>query len=271
MNNFFKGIIIGAAKIMPGVSGSVLAISLGVYHKCIEILSNFYKMNKKQFIYIFPIIIGVLIGILAFSLILSNVYQRYYLATILLFVGFIIGDVYRDVCVNLKKDIPFYILLLLMSLCLPFFNTSGLNIKNDYLLFTVLGMIESFTMIIPGISGTAILISLNLYDTYLNFIVSLSNPYFLFSHIGLFLTYTLSLVIFGFVTIKLVSYLFNKIKCFPSIIRSLLIISIIIMIKKAILSISCFNDVLIGIVMFIIGLAISYILGKVLSNKNKSI
>ena len=256
---------------MPGVSGSVLAISLGVYSNCIKILNKFYKMTKKEFTYIFPIIIGVVIGILSFSLILRSVYQQYYLVTILLFSGFIIGDIYKEVCVNLKKDIPFYIFILLFILCLPFFNINELNIKNDYLLFTVLGMIESFTMIIPGISGTAILISLNLYDTYLNFIVSLANPSYLFSHIGIFLSYTFSLIIFGFITIKLVAYLFSKIKWFNSIIRSLLIISVIAMLQKAIIDISCFEDVFVGIIMFIIGFIISYMLGKVLSNKNKSI
>lgn len=271
MINFFKGIIIGAAKIMPGVSGSVLAISLGVYSNCINILNRFYKMTKKEFVYIFPIIIGVLCGILGFSLVLSSVYHKYYFATILLFTGFIIGDIYKDISVNLKKDIPFYLIVLFIIFCLPFFNIKGLNIENEYLLFTVLGMIESFTMIIPGISGTAILISLNLYDTYLNFIVSLANPSFLFSHLDILIIYSLSLIVFGFITIKMIAYLFSKLKCFNSIIRSLLIISIIVMVKKVIPDVSGFTDVLYGIGISFIGFLISYILGKVLSNKNKSI
>ena len=44
---FLKGIIIGIGKIIPGVSGSMLAISMGIYDKAIEYICNF-KNNKKE-------------------------------------------------------------------------------------------------------------------------------------------------------------------------------------------------------------------------------
>ena len=37
-----KGFLIGMAKIIPGVSGAVLAISLGIYDKCIKAITNFF-------------------------------------------------------------------------------------------------------------------------------------------------------------------------------------------------------------------------------------
>ena len=47
MLNLLKGFIIGIGKIIPGVSGSVLAITLGVYDKSVEYINNF-KHNKKE-------------------------------------------------------------------------------------------------------------------------------------------------------------------------------------------------------------------------------
>ena len=46
MKNFIKGFIVGIGKIIPGVSGAMLAISMGIYDKSIEYICNF-KNNKK--------------------------------------------------------------------------------------------------------------------------------------------------------------------------------------------------------------------------------
>ena len=267
IKRFIKGILIGIAKITPGISGSILAISLGIYSKCINILSKFYKMTKDELRYIFPIFMGVLIGALGFSVIIDSVYKKCYLATILLFTGFIIGDMHKEITVNLKKDIPFYIIGILAFLILPIFDIHGLNFKNQHLLFSVLGLIESFTMIIPGISGTAILMSLDLYDVYLDFMVSLINPEYWISHMGIISIYTMSMVVSGFLTIKLVALLYSKFKCFSSIIRTLMMIAIFVMVKKALLSITWYGDVILGITMLIIGILLSYLFNKMLSKK----
>ena len=46
MIDILKGILIGIGKILPGISGSLIAISLGVYYKSIHIIGNIYKINK---------------------------------------------------------------------------------------------------------------------------------------------------------------------------------------------------------------------------------
>ena len=68
MINFFKGLIIGIGKIIPGVSGSVLALLLGVYKKSIEYINNF-KNNKKESIkYLLPLGAGTLLSIILLKL-----------------------------------------------------------------------------------------------------------------------------------------------------------------------------------------------------------
>ena len=62
-----KGIIIGIGKIIPGVSGSMLAISKGIYQKLIDSINNFFKDIKNNSIFLIKVIIGTLISIIFFS------------------------------------------------------------------------------------------------------------------------------------------------------------------------------------------------------------
>lgn len=232
MSNFVKGIIIGIAKILPGVSGSVIAISLDVYHRCIEILNNFYKMTKNDLKFIFPIFLGIIVGILGFCICLKSVYDNFYFPIMLLFIILIVKESYKDITVNLKRDILFYIIFIILYFALQKFSFFELNFQNKYILYGFIACVEAFTMIIPGISGSAILISLGLYEVYLTFISSLININYLINNLDIVLVYSVFLLISSFITIKLVYKLYEKNKCFNSIIRVLMFFSIMAMIKS---------------------------------------
>ena len=62
-----KGFIVGIAKIIPGVSGAMLAISLGIYEDSIKAINNIFKNPIKSILYLTPIGIGVLMAITIFS------------------------------------------------------------------------------------------------------------------------------------------------------------------------------------------------------------
>lgn len=264
IKNFLKGLLIGCAKVIPGVSGSVVAISLNVYFKSLEIINKFYCVNKSELKIFLPIFFGVLIGILLFSAVINSVYQKFYLFIILLFTGFIIGETYKSVIVNVKKDIFCYIFAILFILILPFFDIKHIDCNNKNFLYPLLGMVEAVTMIIPGISGTAILMSLDLYDVYLKFIISLSNINFLISNIKNILLYSISLVVAGYFTIKIIFKMYNKYSFLSSIIRSLTLITIIVMLKKAIFDIN-FN--MLYILILILGFVLANLFNKLI-NKN---
>ena len=66
MLNLLKGFIIGIGKIIPGVSGSVLAITLGVYDKSVEYINNFKSNKKESLKYLLPLGIGIIISIIIF-------------------------------------------------------------------------------------------------------------------------------------------------------------------------------------------------------------
>ena len=62
-----KGIIVGLGKIIPGVSGAMLAITLDIYDKCIEAISNFTKKIKENIYFLGYIGIGIILSVGLFS------------------------------------------------------------------------------------------------------------------------------------------------------------------------------------------------------------
>ena len=88
-----KGFIIGIAKIIPGVSGAVLAISMGLYDKAINAITEFFSNSKKNIAFLLPIAIGVIIAMIIGSSIVISSLTNHYLATMLFFIGLIGGSI----------------------------------------------------------------------------------------------------------------------------------------------------------------------------------
>ena len=65
--NIIKGVMIGIANIIPGVSGGTMAVSLGIYDRLIGAVSGLFKEFKKSIAFLIPIIIGCGIGIVGFT------------------------------------------------------------------------------------------------------------------------------------------------------------------------------------------------------------
>ena len=90
---FIKGLIIGIGQIIPGVSGGMLAISLGLYEKGINAISNFFSNVKENLKFLVPIALGIITSILYISKVIKYFLSAYYLPTMLLFIGLIVGGV----------------------------------------------------------------------------------------------------------------------------------------------------------------------------------
>ena len=93
--NFFiqliKGILIGAGAILPGISSGVLCVILGIYEKIVDSILNFFKDIKRNFIFLFPIILGIAIGVVLFSRILIFLFNEYPNQSKSIFAGLILG------------------------------------------------------------------------------------------------------------------------------------------------------------------------------------
>lgn len=180
-----KGMIIGLGKIIPGVSGSLLAMSLGVYEKSIYKIRYFKKEIQENILYFFFLGIGILIAIIFGSKIILYFLNHYYVLTIFLFIGLILGivpSVYKKVK---KKDIKYYIVTILTVivtlLLLNFKNINNFVYENNFvsnIQILLMGFIEAFTMIVPGISGTAIFLILGYYEFIMSLFSNISSIIF---------------------------------------------------------------------------------------------
>lgn len=84
-----RGVAIGVANVIPGVSGGTMAVSMGVYDKIIGAVSGLFKHFKQSILTLLPLGVGMGIGIVAFGYALRYLLAEHTLATCLTFVGLI--------------------------------------------------------------------------------------------------------------------------------------------------------------------------------------
>ena len=266
-----KGLIIGIGKIIPGVSGSMLAISMGVYQKMIDSINNFFKDIKDNFLYLFKIGIGVLISIVFFSRIILKCLNNYYIITIFLFIGLIIGS-FKDIKKEIKyRNNKIVFITLFITLLLGLINISNeLNIENkflNFLYFLVAGFIDAFTMVVPGISGTATLMMIGAYNKLMGTFSNLLNLTLFVDNFFIMLPFAIGIAIGTIFTVKLISYLFKYYKDNTySAIIGFSISTIILMAIKCINSRYTLLNLILAIIMLFIGIFISKKINHYISN-----
>ena len=175
------GMAMGVANVIPGVSGGTIAIIFNIYDKLMDCITTNIKLIIKNLNFLLPLGIGVGIGILGLSKIMEILFQNYPQQTFFGFIGIIIGSlplIYskavsgNDKNLSVSSIIAFIVTLLLMVL-LSFVNADK---EAGKVLFTTLTpfsfialfvsmLIATATMIIPGISGSMILIVMGMYQT----------------------------------------------------------------------------------------------------------
>lgn len=238
-----KGFIIGLGKIIPGVSGSLIAISLGVYESAIESLVNLKQNYKKNITYLGCLGLGILLAIIGFSKVILFCLNHFYLYTMFLFIGLMMGNIpisLKKIKYTKKRNWLYFLISILLvyivyQLKLP---TSFIPTKTfqDSLIVFLLGNLDAFTMIVPGISGTALFMMINCYE----FIISLfSNP---FGQIYFALIFGFGSFIGIIFTSFLMNYLFKNYKDIVHlIILGFTITSLFVLLKPLILNINIYN------------------------------
>lgn len=164
------GFFIGLAVIVPGISGSTVAIIFKLYRKLLFALGNLFKAFKKCARFLVPIVIGLVVGFAAGFFAVDKLLGVSMFAVVALFAGLMFGAVpaVTDEIKGEKKTAP-RILLLIVGFCVPVAISliSSLVLAGErslenlnawqYILFVVLGFIVAITQIVPGLSATAIL------------------------------------------------------------------------------------------------------------------
>lgn len=224
----FKGFLMGIANVIPGVSGGTIAIILGFYEQFISAISHLFKNLKENLKFLIPIMIGMVLSILILSGVIEYSYDNYPLPTMMFFVGLVLGGIpmlMKNV-INKKecKQVSSYIVALLAFLLvmviaasdLIFGTTLVVNLSNmeifDYILLFSVGVIAAATMVMPGISGSLVLMLLGYYYPVISTINSLLTFDNLIGDVLILGTFGLGILV-GIVLIsKLLEMLFKKYK-----------------------------------------------------------
>ena len=181
---FIKGIVLGVAFVIPGVSGGTLAVLLGIYEELIEAASNFYKSIadfKKYIMYLLPIGLGVVFSVAVFAKLIKFGLDKAPIITILIFLGMIIGGIpalvrnVKGTKTNLK-DMTLMLVGLIIVISMLIFHKSNSNVVltnmsiGGYITLLLVGAIAAVTMVVPGISGSFTLMLIGYYEPVLNLV-----------------------------------------------------------------------------------------------------
>lgn len=93
LSKILAGFVIGAGAIIPGLSGGILAVSMGLYQPTIEAITGFFKAPKKNFNFLLPLGIGGVIGFVVFMFLIDSLFAKYQTEVVCLFMGLVIGSI----------------------------------------------------------------------------------------------------------------------------------------------------------------------------------
>lgn len=215
IKNILKGAVIGIANIIPGVSGGTMAVAMGIYDVLIHSLTHLFQEFKKSVMTLLPILIGAALGIVGLSFLIEKMFGWIPMQTNLLFIGLILGGLpAMTVKVKGEKIKPGHIAaFLLFFIIVVGFAALGSNKEDgagtdtkieasaegtetdlqtdemegtnaiavngllDLVKLFAVGVIASATMVIPGVSGSMMLMLMGYYypliETVNHFIRSL--------------------------------------------------------------------------------------------------
>ncbi len=204
IKTFIIGIILGVANVIPGISGATMAVSLNVFDKLINAI-NINKW-KDHLNFLAPLCVGAILGIFAFSNVILTLKNNYPLAVNFAFIGIILGSLPSIFKKALGKDkkvkllnsllciFAFGIMITFSYLEQIFMPNDEANIWEDnyrllFILLLISSSIAAMAMVIPGISGSLIMLILGIYPVVMEGISTLDFyillPVFIGSLIGI--------------------------------------------------------------------------------------
>lgn len=252
-----------------------LAVVVGIYDKLIGAISSFFtnpiKTIKEIWIYLVGVALGLLIGIFGISFLL----ERFELETSALFVGLIVGAIplifnQADKSNVKTKNIIILILTILLVAPLPFLSTLGLNSSSDNpVAYFFIGTISAATMVVPGISGSMVLMTLGYYDSVLSllkdtiFAFTTMDTALLITNLRLVIPMALGILIGIILIAKIITWLFEKHKQMTIFaILGLIISSPVVIFAELNYEHVTISTIVVSIITFALGLFIATRLNK---------
>lgn len=268
-----KGFLLGIANVIPGVSGGTLALTLGIYQDLIEAISHFFKKIKKNISFLAPLGIGMVIAVLLGSKVITYCLAEFTFPTTLFFIGLIVGGIpllTKKIKGTKTKPLNLAIFLLTFSvvMIMTFLNAgnnvvdlSNMSLTKALLLFVV-GMVAAATMVIPGVSGSFVLMLLGYYNPIYSTIGSLTDFSLLGHNILVLAPFGIGVLVGIVLIAKLIEKLLKKYET-PTYygILGFIIASVVGLFEGLVGVPSSTLQVLLGLVLFVLAFGIGYKLG----------
>lgn len=227
IKNILKGMVIGIANIIPGVSGGTMMVAMGIYDKLIHCITHIFKEFKKSVLFLLPIAIGMGIAVIGGSLGIEALFANFPLQANLLFIGLIVGGL-PAIWKKVKgKSIRFghifsFVVFFALVVVMAFLGGKegnavdlSFSVVNVLKLFAV-GLVAAGTMVIPGVSGSMVLLLLGYYNP----IVSAINDFLealtafdmdgILTGVGILAPFGIGVVAGVLVIAKIIEIIFNK-------------------------------------------------------------
>lgn len=184
--NVLKGVVIGIANAIPGVSGGTMMVIMKVFDRILGAVS--IKKLKENFVFLVTIVLGMGIGVILSAKVLNICFENFYVQTQFFFMGVVLGSlpmIYKEATKEKKLSpvhiIPFAIGLgviigvTIVSRSMDNSVIESLNVGNFFYL-VIISVIAAAAMIMPGLSGSLVLLILGGYQTVINAVDTMNIP-----------------------------------------------------------------------------------------------
>ena len=168
------GFLVGIGAIIPGVSGGAFAVIFGLYDKIMTYIGTFYREFRKKMKFLVPFAIGVGVAVLSLSQGLEWVFEHYPMQMALLFIGLIAGTGPSMVRTSMKKGFRWWyipVAVVVGGATWALLNIHGIRWTGEgqlpWYMLVITGVVLGFGTVVPGLSSSAMLISIGLYDPML--------------------------------------------------------------------------------------------------------
>lgn len=277
--DILRGVVIGIANAIPGVSGGTMMVSMGIYDKLIYSVTHLFKQPVKSIKTLLPYFIGMAIGIVGLAFAIVAMFEHIPFQTCMLFIGLILGGVpiltghLKGVRFNLSHAVVFLIFFGSIIL-LQIFGGQGSDVVltvTPISLFklVLVGIVAAATMVIPGVSGSMMLMTMGYYypvigsvKDFITALVAFDAPKII--HICMILIpFGIGVVVGIFAVAKLIEMLMDKYEALTYCgIMGLVVASPVVILMSAPLAGMSVVTVLTGAVTFVVGVVIALCLGK---------
>ena len=182
---FLAGFFIGIAELLPGISGSTVAVAFGIYNKIIKILSNIRIKNISgnfsdissifRLDLLFLLISSMLVTVILFSKIVLYFYTNYndlfeiFLALIMITISLFIIKNFVSI---INKVFLFIVIGVLFGYAIN--QIPDFEMSSNVLFLILIGFIAFSFFIVPGISGSAILVTFGQYKLIIQAVAELN-------------------------------------------------------------------------------------------------